>query len=59
MANDYIEIVLAGIPSERLDANIVFCIYAVTDGEFAYLDNGVQSDVVTGISYNGVLELEN
>lgn len=52
MANDYIEVMLVGIPSDKLDVNLVCCVY-ITDKEgISYIDNGVASSTVTGVTYN-------
>ena len=54
MANDYIEILLTGIPEEHKDTNIVLCLYTTDGGVIKYIDNGVTSDSIVGVSFNGV-----
>ena len=56
MANDYIEIMLTGVPAEQGDVALVFCIYAVKDGKYYYLNDGVTSETVVGNSYNEIVE---
>ena len=56
-ANDFIDIKLDGITKETKDTCIVFCVYVTVGGELYYLDNGVSSKTVVGVSYNKALEL--
>ena len=55
MANDYIEVMLAGIPADKQDVKLVFCIYATQGDGFCYIDDGVMSDTVVGKSYNDIV----
>ena len=51
-ANNYIVMKVIGITSEYASKNIVFCAYVLDGGKMFYLDGGVTSETVLGVSYN-------
>lgn len=53
-AHNYFDIKVSGIPSEYGDLAIVFCAYVSVNGEVYYLDDGITSKTVTGVSYNSL-----
>ena len=53
-ANDYIVIKVTGITDDLADKNIVFCAYVTEGDKLLYLDGGITSKDVVGISYYGV-----
>ena len=54
VVNDYIDVKLTGIPKAEADTSLVFCICARVNGIYYYLDGGVASETVSGISYGAV-----
>lgn len=54
VVNDYIDVKLTGIPKVEADTSLVFCICARVNGIYYYLDGGVASETVSGISYGAV-----
>ncbi len=56
MASDYIEVKLTGIPADKYDTHIVFCIYACEGGKLFYLDDGKTLGSVAGVSYSDYVE---
>lgn len=59
LAHDYFDIKITGIKKANADNNIIFCAYVKTPDNVYYLDNNTTSEKLTGISYNGVVELNN
>ena len=55
MANDYIDVMISGIPDEHKDTAIVLCIYVKDKGGFYYLNNGNTTEAVVGNTYNEVV----
>ena len=55
MANDYLEVKLTGIPAERRDVAIIFCIYVTEGDKVYYLDDGVTAEKTVGKSYNEIV----
>ena len=55
MANDYINVMVTGIPDDFKDSPIVLCIYVKDKGIFYYLNNGTTSETVVGNSYNEIV----
>ena len=56
MANDYIDVKLAGIPEDYMDTALILCIYVKDKGGFYYLNNGTTAETIIGNSYNGSLK---
>ena len=54
-AHDFFGIKINGITEDNLDKAIVFCAYVIDGDRVAYLDAGVTSKVVDGITFNDVL----
>lgn len=52
--NNYIDIKAVGIPLDRGDTLIVFCVYALVDNEIYYLDNGKSDKTVLGYCYDDI-----
>ena len=52
IVNDYIDVRVTGIPTDKADALIVLCAYIKVGGKTLYLDAGVCGETVIGISYN-------
>ena len=59
LAHDYFDIKITGIKKANADNNIIFCAYVKTPDNVYYLDNNTTSEKLPGISYNGVVELNN
>ena len=55
MANDYINVMVTGIPDDFKDSPIVLCLYVKDKGAFYYLNNGTTSEAVVGNSYNEIV----
>ena len=55
MANDYINVMVTGIPDDFKDSPIVLCLYVKDKGAFYYLNNGTTSETVVGNSYNEIV----
>ena len=55
MANDFINVMVTGIPDDFKDSAIILCLYVKDKGTFYYLNNGVTSETIVGNSYNEVL----
>ena len=53
-ANDYLDVKVSGIPADKGDALVVFCVYVKVNGEIFYLDGGVMGTTVMGVSYNSI-----
>ena len=53
-ANRYFDIKVIGISDEIKDCKIVFCAYVFDGTSIKYVDNGITSDSVTGVSYNEI-----
>ena len=52
--NNFFDVKVTGIPTDKADTLIVFCAY-VTEGKTVYyLDGGVTGEAVTGVSYNSI-----
>ena len=52
VVNDYVDVKLTGIPTSEGETCLVFCVYVEIDGKMYYLDNGITSENVVGVSYN-------
>ena len=59
LAHDYFDIKIAGITSEHVDKIIVFCAYAMANGNVYYLDNYTMGTKVIGTSYNAIANPQN
>ena len=55
MANDFINVMVTGIPDDFKDSAIILCLYVKDKGTFYYLNDGVTSETIVGNSYNEVL----
>ena len=53
--NDYIDVMVTGIPNDFKDSAIVLCVYVKDKGGFYYLNGGVTSETVVGNSYNEIM----
>jgi hypothetical protein len=54
-ANDYLDIKLTGIPADKADAVVVFCVYAIVGEDMFYLDGDTCAKTVIGTSYNQIV----
>ena len=54
LAFDYVDIKITGISELNVDTRLVFCIYAKINDEYYYLDGGIASKTVFGVSYNEI-----
>ena len=55
MANDYIDVMVSGIPDGHKDTALVLCIYVKDKGGFYYLNDGNTTEAVVGNSYNEIV----
>ncbi len=55
--HSYIDIKITGIPKDKSDALIVFCMYVSVDENTYFLDGGVTGKTVLGKSYTDVLTI--
>ena len=55
--HSYIDIKITGIPTDKSDALIVFCMYITVDENTYFLDGGVTGKTVLGKSYTDVLAI--
>lgn len=53
-AFDYVDIKVTGISASDLEIRLVFCIYAKINDEYYYLDGGMTSETVFGVSYGEI-----
>ena len=53
-ANDYLDIKLTGIPADKGDALVVFCVYVTVGEDMFYLDGDKCANTVIGVSYNQI-----
>ena len=53
--NDYLDIKITGIPLDRGDALVVFCVYVTVGENVYYLDGDKTADSVLGTSYNDIV----
>lgn len=53
-ANSYLDIKVTGIPLDKTDALLVFCVYVTVGDKMYYLDNGKSGESVIGVSYGEI-----
>ena len=53
-ANDYLDIKITGIPADKGDALVVFCVYVTVGEDMFYLDGDKCANTVIGASYNQI-----
>ena len=54
LVNNYADIKVNGIPSDKGDVNVIFCLYVIDGDKLYYLDNGETKTSISGVSYNSV-----